>query len=393
MVGGVAAYAMRRGRVSVPLAAASAGVAAACACAADAVTLGRYDLWAAAAVCCAAVVSAGAAAAVHRPVLCGALFLIAARAGHDFWDFGLGAFGTGAALTAFDFAAADALLAAPPAGSAEGGGGGAAGAGSSNGRPTPSPGNALTEGPTGTVTLVFTDIQGSTVLWEANQEAMDLAMETHNELMRAGILAHRGYEVKTIGDAFMVAFEEAKSAVGFCLNAQVDLVETPWQPELTSLAGCGRHELPGGQVVWHGLRVRMGIHIGEVRRDTNPVTGRSDYFGPTVNKASRVADAACGGLVVCTEDVLVAVGTTGLEELSAPVVIPLGQRVFKGVAGKCTIAGLLPRALEARETEMAGHVEQGEALAPRAATPVASDAAPAEVDGKRGSDAASVHSP
>ncbi len=71
----------------------------------------------------------------------------------------------------------------------------------------------MVQAPTGTVTLVFTDIQGSTALWEHFGDDFKALLDLHNALFRAAIAAAGGYEVKTEGDAFMVAFQDAGSAV------------------------------------------------------------------------------------------------------------------------------------------------------------------------------------
>ena len=86
--------------------------------------------------------------------------------------------------------------------------------------------------PTGTVTLVFTDIQGSTMLWERFKTDFKRLLDLHNKIVRDLIEAHDGYEVKTEGDAFMVAFNHARDAVSFCLETQRALHHAPWPNEL-----------------------------------------------------------------------------------------------------------------------------------------------------------------
>ena len=82
------------------------------------------------------------------------------------------------------------------------------------------------------VALVFTDIQNSTKLWEAAPEGMQQALILHNSLLRLLIDKHGGYEVKTIGDAFMVAFTSALDAVAWALDCQQALLEAPWPTSL-----------------------------------------------------------------------------------------------------------------------------------------------------------------
>lgn len=78
--------------------------------------------------------------------------------------------------------------------------------------------------PTGHVTLVFTDVAGSTPLWEHAPADMREGLQLHDSMLRGLIEVHGGYEVKTEGDAFMVAFGDAASAVRWCIAAQADLL-------------------------------------------------------------------------------------------------------------------------------------------------------------------------
>ena len=97
--------------------------------------------------------------------------------------------------------------------------------------------------PTGTVTFLFTDIEGSTELWEKNPEGMRLALARHDENLRETVESHGGFVFKTVGDAFCCAFASAPEAVGAALAAQRALVGQEW-----SETG--------------PLRVRMALHTG-----------------------------------------------------------------------------------------------------------------------------------
>jgi len=187
-----------------------------------------------------------------------------------------------------------------------------------------------TEPPTGTVTLVFTDIQGSTALWERLGDRFAESLDLHDQIMRAGIAAHAGYEVKTEGDAFMIAFRSSTDAIAFCMDAQAKLFDADWAPELLAQPECG----DGSEPAWRGVRVRMGAHTGTPTCRPDPVTGRMDYFGPVVNRAARVEAAAHGGQVLvsaaawaCAEpsvketNKLTELGEHGLKGLSKPEVL------------------------------------------------------------------------
>ncbi len=163
--------------------------------------------------------------------------------------------------------------------------------------------------PVGRVALVFTDIQGSTEAWERLGDAYQAVLGAHNSAMRRAIASCSGYEVKTEGDAFMVAFHRAGDAVRFCMTAQ--------------------RELAGVVVTDTGepVRVRMGVHVGEPICEQDPVTGRMDYFGPMVNRSARVSSAAHGEQTLITESARADAGS----ELDACRVVDLGKHRLKGL--------------------------------------------------------------
>src|SRR5579862_9715736 len=129
--------------------------------------------------------------------------------------------------------------------------------------------------PSGIVAFLFTDIEGSTRLWETRPDAMREALADHDALMRRCIAAHSGYVFKTVGDAFCAAFSTASDAVSAALEAQRALLAT----DRSSLS----------------LRVRMALHTGA------PEARDSDYFGPSVNRTARLLSIAHGGQVVLSE--------------------------------------------------------------------------------------------
>jgi adenylate cyclase len=156
--------------------------------------------------------------------------------------------------------------------------------------------------PTGNVSIVFTDIKNSTTLWEMYPSAMRSAIKLHNEVMRRQLRHIGGYEVKTEGDAFMVSFPTATSALLWCFAVQISLLDVPWPAEvLESLSGLAIYDKDSA-LIFKGLSVRMGIHFGETVCETDPVTRRMDYFGPMVNKASRISAVADGGQIAVSSD-------------------------------------------------------------------------------------------
>ena len=128
--------------------------------------------------------------------------------------------------------------------------------------------------PSGTVTFLFTDIEGSTALWEQDRAAMATAVERHLALLRAAIEAHDGILFKTVGDAVQAAFPTAPDAVAAALDAQRALVQEAW-PE-----GVGP------------LRVRMALHTAAA----TPQNG--DYLAPGLNRLARLLAAGHGGQVL-----------------------------------------------------------------------------------------------
>ena len=129
--------------------------------------------------------------------------------------------------------------------------------------------------PTGTVTFLFTDIEGSTELWERYPQSMQAALARHDAIVRAAIAANGGQVFNTAGDAFCAAFPTAPDALAAALAAQRALNEVQWG------------ETP--------IRVRMGLHTGSVRGPAEDLTTT-----PTLNRVARVMSLAHGGQVLLT---------------------------------------------------------------------------------------------
>lgn len=156
--------------------------------------------------------------------------------------------------------------------------------------------------PTGSLAMVFTDIRDSTILWETVTAPMRVAKKMHHMIMRRSLRNIGGYEVKTEGDAFMVAFPDAAKAVRWCLSVQQELLEADWPPELLRSTICGPQKSPlSGRLLYRGISVRMGIHFGEMECEQDMVTGRMDYNGVPVIIASRIQSQAMGGQILVSE--------------------------------------------------------------------------------------------
>ncbi|QPG74352.1 hypothetical protein FOA43_001679 [Brettanomyces nanus] len=159
------------------------------------------------------------------------------------------------------------------------------------------------EPPTGEVAMVFTDIKNSTLLWDTYPVAMRSAIKVHNSITRRQMRIIGGYEVKAEGDAFMVSFPTPASALLWCFAVQSQLVGTnEWPAEiLSSDQGCEIKD-QDSNIIFRGLSVRMGVHWGTPVCERDIVTRRMDYFGPMVNRASRVSAVADGGQITMSND-------------------------------------------------------------------------------------------
>jgi predicted ATPase/class 3 adenylate cyclase len=133
----------------------------------------------------------------------------------------------------------------------------------------------MTELPTGRITFLFSDIEGSTRLWERLPDAMAVALRRHDELLRMSVEAAGGVVFKTVGDAFCVAFGDSVAAVTAAVAAQRAVASEPWPPGVE-------------------LRVRMALHTGTTEER------EGDYFGPALNRVARLVAAAHGGQILLT---------------------------------------------------------------------------------------------
>lgn len=168
--------------------------------------------------------------------------------------------------------------------------------------------------PTGTVTFLFSDIEGSTQRWERDSAAMSEALQRHDAVMREAIEAHAGYVFKEMGDAFCAAFSAAPEALAAAVRAQRAIAAEDFSGV-------------------NGLRVRMALHAGDAEERGG------DYFGPAVNRVARLLAIGHGGQVLVSgtaadllhdallpEHGLRDLGLHGLKDLSR------AERVFQVLA-------------------------------------------------------------
>jgi class 3 adenylate cyclase len=186
----------------------------------------------------------------------------------------------------------------------------------------------MTGAPSGTVTLLFTDVEGSTRLWDAERDAMAAALRRHDEILRDAIEQAGGYVFKTAGDSFCAAFSSARAGLDAALAAQRNLAAQSWPTS-------------------RPIVVRMGLHAGVCEERGG------DYFGPAVNRAARLLTVAQGGQVLVSgvaaellSDELPAgvdlreLGTHQLKDLSRPERIYQVEAAFLAVRLAATAAKL-----------------------------------------------------
>jgi class 3 adenylate cyclase len=157
--------------------------------------------------------------------------------------------------------------------------------------------------PSGTVTFVFTDIEGSTRLLQDLGDRYGDIVRDHRRLVRDTFGTHDGREVDTQGDAFFYSFTRARDAVAAAVAAQRALAEHPW---------------PDGAEV----RVRMGLHTGE------PTVGEEGYLGLDVVRAARICSAGHGGQILMSETTRALLGNDVPDGAS---VLDLGQQNLRDV--------------------------------------------------------------
>ncbi|HJQ94623.1 MAG TPA: adenylate/guanylate cyclase domain-containing protein, partial [Acidimicrobiia bacterium] len=196
----------------------------------------------------------------------------------------------------------------------------------------------MTSLPTGTVTFLFTDVEGSTRLWDTNSELMAAAVAVHDRLIRGVVLDHGGHVFSTAGDSFAVAFAHPGNGVAAALDAQLRLAREEW---------------PGGLPI----KVRMALHSGTASER------EGDYFGPAPNRCARLLTLAAGGQVLLTEATHGMVkdqppagvsfrdhGSHRLRDLSAT------ERVFAMVHQGLDAPSDLVRSLDAHPNNLPGQV-------------------------------------
>jgi predicted ATPase/class 3 adenylate cyclase len=164
--------------------------------------------------------------------------------------------------------------------------------------------------PDGTVTILFSDIEGSTAMTErlGDQRWLEVLRE-HNAIVREQVAAHEGFEVKSEGDGFMLAFQSARRGIECGVDIQRAFAER-------------------NESVEEPIHVRIGLHTGEAIKEADAQTGRDDFYGKNVVLAARIAGQAQGG------EILVSSLLKELTESAGDIEFVEGREVeLKGLAG------------------------------------------------------------
>ena len=156
-----------------------------------------------------------------------------------------------------------------------------------------------------TAIFLFTDIVGSTGMWDRDADAMDRAMTAHDQILHDSVTAHGGAVFKHTGDGICAVFDDAAESMQAAIRGQQSLAAVVWP------APTGRH-------------VRMALHAGEFRKHSG------DYFGLDVCLARRILELAPGGSVLITEPVVALFDEATLNHLW---LLDLGDYRLRNIAG------------------------------------------------------------
>jgi adenylate cyclase len=214
--------------------------------------------------------------------------------------------------------------------------------------------------------FVFTDIKDSTKLWSLLPNAMRVAIKQHNTMMRRLMRIHGGYEVKTEGDAFVVAFQSTLASLKFCIAVQTHFLEAEWPREILESPVASPVYSPEGRLLRRGLSIRMGIHYGMADDEEDKVARRMDYHGIHMIIAARVSALADGGQINITETIRRMFNEAPESERPDCTIIDLGMTPLKGLTNPEHLYVVYPRSLAGRHRLQSDSIKSGEQPSPLA---------------------------
>ncbi|KAF0972085.1 hypothetical protein FDP41_009781 [Naegleria fowleri] len=193
------------------------------------------------------------------------------------------------------------------------------------------------------ICIVFTHIHNAPLLWTLGLDVMKKVMNIHNRVVRENIKKYKGYEVKTHLDCFMIAFQCPFDAVACCMAIQKELLSCEWTTDMMAFPDM-QEVVWNEQVIYKGPRVRMGVHFGyDIEAQYDSRTKRFDYFGTTVNKASRIEKVSSGGRVYISAETFHSIqnmtfhefkpaiaGRPSLNNFESSVIMNFKQSILKG---------------------------------------------------------------
>jgi phosphate transport system substrate-binding protein len=200
--------------------------------------------------------------------------------------------------------------------------------------------------PTGMLSLVETDVESSTALWDWDAGEMSTALIAHDECLRSGIKANGGMELLTEGDAFLVCFTEAKACIAWCLSVQEGLMAIPWT---SALLNCGNESakevVVDGDTIFKGLRVRMGGHYGDMPAGNKVSTATTTRL---YKDAHEIGDYAHGGQILVSNSLYAEVDRKEFNMDVCPVgnISDIEEETSKESALSCV--QILPTSLKRR---------------------------------------------
>ena len=215
--------------------------------------------------------------------------------------------------------------------------------------------------PNAKVAVLFTDIQSSTSLWANVPQEMGEALDMHHREIRQLIKKYKCYEVKTIGDSFMIVSESPDKLMRLALELQTRFHELNWGTQLFDVIyrdaaleawqETNKGEAPlmnnnDDTSLWNGIRVRCGLHYGICDIKYDPIVKGYDYYGPPINTAARIESVCHGGQIGMSDEMRLAVfGPVG----SAATWQDLGEVALRGVPKPVQMYQALPVALAERK--------------------------------------------
>lgn len=180
---------------------------------------------------------------------------------------------------------------------------------------------------------------------------MMTALKLHNDIVRRLTHEHNGYEAKTEGDAFMLAFSDPINALNFCISVQLALLQVKWPDQLLTHPAAKEEWSEQGVLLYRGLRVRMGVHYGDPKPHLDRVSSKTEYVGPVANSSVAIAAHAVGGQILMSGEVYGRATTAVATRVDPCVVEPLGTCTVKGVHDPMVLYQVWPKDLKGRSSQ------------------------------------------